>query len=67
MQNYLNSFLSQRKITEEQKTEMRSKFAHIGKAHGLPKVHKQLDRIPVFWPIVDITNTMESTIFGKIT
>ena len=41
MQNYLNSFFSRGKKTEEQKKEMLPKFARIGRAHGLPKVHKQ--------------------------
>ena len=35
----------------------RSKFAQIGRAHGLPKIHKQLFKVPSFRPVVDKTNT----------
>ena len=36
---------------------MTPKFALIGRAHGLPKIHKQFFKIPFFRPIVDTTNT----------
>ena len=32
-------------------------FAHIARAHGLPKAHKQYDHLPKFRPIINITNT----------
>ena len=58
VQNYLNNLFSRGEITEEQKKEMRLKFSHIVRAHGLPKIHKQLDRTPSFLPIVDTRNTL---------
>ena len=36
---------------------MRPKVAQIDRAHGLPKIHKQLFEVPSFRPIVDTTNT----------
>ena len=36
---------------------MRPKFAQVGRAHGLPKIHKHYDNIPPFRPIIDTTNT----------
>ena len=36
---------------------MQPKFAQIGRAHGLPKTHKQHLDLPPFRPIVDTTNT----------
>ena len=36
---------------------MRPKFGQIGRAHRLPKIHKQFNNIPSFRPIVDTTNT----------
>ena len=36
---------------------MRPKFAQIGGGHGLPKIHKQVFKVPFFRSIVDTTNT----------
>ena len=36
---------------------MRPKFAQVGRAHGLPKIHKNYDHFPPFCPIIDTTNT----------
>ena len=36
---------------------MRSKFAQIGRRHGLPKTHKKFEDLPPFQPIVDTSNT----------
>ena len=36
---------------------MRPKFAQTGRAHGLPKIHKDYQDIPSFRPIVDTTST----------
>ena len=36
---------------------MRPKFAHVGQAHGLPKIHKNYNHLPPFRPIIDTTNT----------
>ena len=36
---------------------MRPKFAQIGRAHGLPKIHKDYQDIPPFGPRADTTST----------
>ena len=36
---------------------MKPKFAQIGRAHRLPKIHKEFLKVPSFQPIVDTTNT----------
>ena len=36
---------------------MQSKFVQIGCAHSLPKIYKDYQDIPPFWPIVDTTST----------
>ena len=51
-------------ITEDEKKLMRPKFGQIGRAHGLPKIHKQFNNIPSFRPIVDTTNTLHYNV-GK--
>lgn len=57
VQSYLNTLYKRNEITLEDKNLMRPKFAHIGRAHGLPKIHKDYQDIPPFRPIVDTTNT----------
>ena len=37
--------------------EMRPKAAQVGRAHGLPKIHKKYTDLPSFRPIIDTTNT----------
>ena len=36
---------------------MRPMSAHLGRAHGLPKIHKTFENLPSFRPIIDTTNT----------
>ena len=36
---------------------MKPKFAQTGRAHRLPKIHKEFLKVPSFQPIVDTTNT----------
>ena len=36
---------------------MRPRSAQIGRAHGLPKIHKEFTNLPPFRPIIDTTNT----------
>ena len=36
---------------------MLPKFAHIGRAYGLPKTHKTFTNVPPFGPIIDTSNT----------
>ena len=57
VQNYLNTFVSRGELTENDKMEMRPKSARLGRAHGLPKIHKDYTNIPSFHPIVDKTGT----------
>ena len=51
-QTYPNTLHKRNEITED-KNLMRPKFAQIGCAHGLPKIHKDYLNIPSFHPIVD--------------
>ena len=55
VQNYLNTLVSRGELTENDKMEMRPKSARLGRAHGLPKIHKDYTNIPSFRPIVDTT------------
>ena len=57
VQTFLNISQKRNEITLEDKNLMRSKFAQIGHAHGLPKIHKDYQDIPPFRPIVDTTST----------
>ena len=57
VQNYLNTVVSRGKLTENDKMEMRPKSSRLGRAHGLPKIHKIYTNIPSFSPIVDTTGT----------
>ena len=54
---YLNTLHKRNEITLEDKDLMRIKFAQIGRAHGLPKIHKDYQDIPPFRPIVDTKST----------
>ena len=45
------------KIAKDENKQMRPKFAQIGSAHGLPKIHNQFFKVLSFRPIVDTTNT----------
>ena len=40
VQNYLNTLFNRGKISNNEKKSMRPKFVQIGRAHGLPKTHK---------------------------
>ena len=57
VQTYLNTLQKRNEITLEDKNLMWPKFARIGRAHGLPKIHKDYQDIPPFRPIVDTTST----------
>ena len=57
VQTYLNTLHKRNEITLEDKNLMLPKFAQIGRAHSLPKIHKDYQDIPPFWPIVDTTST----------
>ena len=57
VQNYSNTLFNRGKISNNEKKSMRPKFVQIGKAHGLPKTHKNFEVLPPFRSIVDTTNT----------
>ena len=55
VQNYLKMLCKRGEITEFEKKAMRSKFAQIAGAHGLPKTQKPFEHLPKFRPIIDTT------------
>ena len=57
LQSYLLNLKNRNEISEEIYNNIRLRNAIIARAHGLPKVHKQYDRIPPFRPIIDTTNS----------
>ena len=57
MQRYLHGLFCKGEISEEEKKGMRPMAAQLGRAHGLPKIHKEFDTIPEFRPIIDTTGT----------
>ena len=57
LQRYLHGLFSKGEISEEEKKGMRPMAAQLGRAHGLPKIHKEFDTIPEFRPIIDTTGT----------
>ena len=58
VQNYLNTLVSRGELIENDKMEMRPKSARLGRAHGLPKIHKDYTNIFSFRPIVNTTCTV---------
>ena len=57
VQTYINTLHKRNEITLEDKNLIRPKFAHIGRVHGLPKIHKDYQDMPTFHPIVNTTST----------
>ena len=56
--NYLsNNQCKRNEFIEAEKKHMRRMLAQLGRAHGLPKIHKLFANIPKFRPIIDTTNT----------
>ena len=62
IKRYLETLLKRGEITESEKKEMWMKGANRARARGLPKTHKNFDKVPPFRPIVDTTNTPYSGI-----
>ena len=56
VQTYTYTLQKRNEITKD-KNLRRPKFAQIGRAHGLPKIHKDYQDIPSFLPIVNTTST----------
>ena len=59
VQKYINTLAKLGEITDAIKTQIRPKSAQLGKAYGLPKIHKKYTIIPPFRPIVDTTGTAQ--------
>ena len=57
LQRYLHGLFCKGEISEEEKKGIRPMAAQLGRAHGLPKIHKEYDTIPEFRPIIDTTGT----------
>ena len=57
LQRYLHGLFCKGETSEEEKKGMRPMAAQLGRAHGLPKIHKEYDTIPEFRPIIDTTGT----------
>ena len=53
VQNYLNNLCKGNEIIEAEKKQMRPMSAQLGRAHGVPKIHKVFANIPKFHPIID--------------
>ena len=56
VQNYLKNLCKPNEITEAEKKQMRPMSSQLGRAHGLPKIHKVFANIPTFCSIIDTTN-----------
>ena len=56
IQRYLNILELRGEIRKDENKQMMLKFVQIGRAHGLPKTHKQFLRVPSFRSVIDTTN-----------
>ena len=54
LQRYLNGVFNKGEISEQEKKDMRPMASQLGRAHGLPKTHKEFDTIPKFCPVSSI-------------
>ena len=57
IQGYLSKLFNRGEFREDDKKLMRPRSAQIGRAHRLPKIHKEFTNLPPFRPIIDTTNT----------
>ena len=57
LQRYLNGLFNKGEISEQEKKDMRPMAVQLGRAHGLPKMHKEFDTIPKFRRIINTTGT----------
>ena len=53
IQGYLSKLFNRGEISGDDKKLMRPRSAQIGRAHGLPKIHKEYTNLPPFRPIID--------------
>ena len=52
-------------IIEIEKKQMKPKVSQVDRAHGLPKIHKEVYKFSSVQPIIDTTNTPQYN-FGKL-
>ena len=57
VQKYIDTLAKRGEITDSIKTQIRPKSAQLGKAYGLPKIHKHYTTIPPLRPIVGNAGT----------
>ena len=57
IQGYLSKLFNRGEISEDDKKLVRPRSAQMGRAHGLPKIHKEYTNLPPFRPIIYTTNT----------
>ena len=55
--NYIQTIYKRGEINETEMKEMSPKAAQVGRAHGLPKIHKKYTDLLSFRPLIDTTNT----------
>ena len=48
IRNYIKTIYKRGKISETEMKEMKPKAAQVGRAHGLPKIHKKYTDLPSF-------------------
>ena len=58
IQLYIHTMCKRGEINDTEMTEMRPKAAKVGRANGLPKIHRNYTDLPSFQPIIDTTNTL---------
>ena len=54
--NCVSTMFKRNETLEEEKKQLRSMAAQLGRAHGLPKTRKAYVNLPSFQPIIDITS-----------
>ena len=52
VQGYLKKINKRGELTNDMYDKIPPKSAKLAKAHGLPKIHKVFDNIPLFCPII---------------
>ena len=57
LQNYLRTIYNRTEITKTDYDNMRPILTKPARAHGLPKIHKTFDNLPLFRSIIDTTGT----------
>ena len=55
---YIQTIYKRGEINETEMKEMRPKSVQVGRAQGLPKIHKKYTDLPSVRPITDTTNTL---------